>query len=118
MTRSHRHQKGRPTADGIRAVQLPDPPRVRPLRPPLRLGRAAGPVRMRVSPAGPLRPRRPSRPALDRAELGRRAPSLWRYHELLPVQAPGIVVTLGEGMTPLVPLPRLARRARRAPAWP
>ena len=45
---------------------------------------------------------------LDRAELSTRVPSLWRYHELLPVQAPGMVVTLGEGMTPLVPLPRLA----------
>jgi threonine synthase len=45
--------------------------------------------------------------ALDRAELGSRAPSLWRYHELLPVQDPALVVTLGEGMTPLVPLPRL-----------
>ena len=44
---------------------------------------------------------------LDRAELGGRPSSLWRYHELLPVQAPGMVVTLGEGMTPLVPLPRL-----------
>ena len=44
---------------------------------------------------------------LDRAELAGRPPSLWRYHELLPVQAPGMVVTLGEGMTPLVPLPRL-----------
>ena len=45
---------------------------------------------------------------LDRAEFSTRVPSLWRYHELLPVQAPGMVVTLGEGMTPLVPLPRLA----------
>jgi threonine synthase len=44
---------------------------------------------------------------LDRAELADRPPSLWRYHELLPVQAPAMVVTLGEGMTPLVPLPRL-----------
>jgi threonine synthase len=45
--------------------------------------------------------------ALDRAELTSREPSLWRYHELLPVQSPEMVVTLGEGMTPLVPLPRL-----------
>jgi threonine synthase len=45
--------------------------------------------------------------ALDRAELTSRIPSLWRYHELLPVQSPDMIVTLGEGMTPLVPLPRL-----------
>src|SRR5262249_19201846 len=35
---------------------------------------------------------------------------LWRYHELLPVGDPGDVVTLGEGMTPLVPLSRLGQR--------
>ncbi len=45
---------------------------------------------------------------VDRAALASRAPSLWRYHELLPVRQPAMVVTLGEGMTPLVPLPRLA----------
>jgi threonine synthase len=45
--------------------------------------------------------------ALDRAELASRVPSLWRYHELLPVASPEMIVTLGEGMTPLVPLPRL-----------
>jgi threonine synthase len=45
---------------------------------------------------------------LDPAEFSSRAPSLWRYHELLPVQQPGMVVTLGEGMTPVLPLPRLA----------
>ncbi len=37
--------------------------------------------------------------------LAGRAPSLWRYHELLPVADPGAVVSLGEGMTPLLPLP-------------
>ena len=37
-----------------------------------------------------------------------RQPDLWRYHELLPVSAPEQVVTLGEGMTPLLPAPRLA----------
>lgn len=37
-----------------------------------------------------------------RADLARRPRSLWRYHEALPVAA-GDPVTLGEGMTPLVP---------------
>jgi len=36
-----------------------------------------------------------------------RPPSLWRYRELLPVRDDAHVVTLGEGMTPLTPLPRL-----------
>jgi threonine synthase len=42
-------------------------------------------------------------------EIGRRAPGLWRYHELLPVRAAGHVVSLGEVMTPLVALPRLGK---------
>ena len=40
------------------------------------------------------------------AEIGTRPPDLWRYHELLPVRDPAHVVTLGEGMTPLLKLPR------------
>jgi threonine synthase len=39
-------------------------------------------------------------------EIAGRAPSLWRYHELLPVSAAEHVVSLGEGMTPLLALPR------------
>ena len=49
--------------------------------------------------------------ALDRADLTGRAPSLWRYHELLPVRDPDRVVSMGEGMTPLVPLPRFGAAA-------
>ncbi|MGH3397054.1 MAG: threonine synthase [Streptosporangiaceae bacterium] len=49
--------------------------------------------------------------ALDRAGLTGRAPSLWRYHELLPVRDPDRVVSMGEGMTPLVPLPRFGAAA-------
>jgi threonine synthase len=41
--------------------------------------------------------------------IGERPPSLWRYHEVLPVRDPGNVVTLGEGMTPLTALPTLGR---------
>ena len=48
---------------------------------------------------------------LDRADLTGRAPSLWRYHELLPVRDPDRVVSMGEGMTPLVPLPRFGAAA-------
>ncbi len=41
------------------------------------------------------------------AGLTGRPACLWRYHELLPVRDEQHVVSLGEGMTPLVPLPRL-----------
>src|SRR5215469_13133257 len=43
---------------------------------------------------------------VTRAEIASRPPSLWRYHEVLPVRAESNVVSLGEGMTPLVGLPR------------
>ncbi|WP_248924490.1 threonine synthase [Paenibacillus hamazuiensis] len=36
-----------------------------------------------------------------------RKPDLWRYHELLPVAEPGHIVSLGEGMTPLLAMPRI-----------
>lgn len=41
------------------------------------------------------------------ADLVARPPSLWRYRELLPLPADEEPVTLGEGMTPLLPCPRL-----------
>lgn len=47
---------------------------------------------------------------LDRAGIARRPPDLWRYRELLPVREARSVVTLGEGMTPLLALPRLGGR--------
>ncbi len=42
-------------------------------------------------------------------ELAGRPPTLWRYHELLPVGEAGAAVGFGEGMTPLIGLPRLGR---------
>lgn len=39
--------------------------------------------------------------------LRSREPSLWRYHELLPVHAPEHIISLGEGLTPLLPLRRI-----------
>ena len=41
------------------------------------------------------------------ADIARRPPTLWRYHELLPVRDETNVVSLGEGMTPLLAMPRL-----------
>jgi threonine synthase len=46
--------------------------------------------------------------ALDRTVLAERPKSLWRYRELLPVRSTTNVVSLGEVMTPLVSLSRLA----------
>jgi threonine synthase len=42
-------------------------------------------------------------------EIAARPADLWRYHELLPVRRAGHVVSLGEGMTPLLPVPRIGR---------
>ena len=41
------------------------------------------------------------------ASLVSRAPSLWRYREMLPLPADRGPVSLGEGMTPLLSCPRL-----------
>jgi threonine synthase len=49
------------------------------------------------------------RAAVDPATFVQRPPSLWRYRELLPLPAGEEPVTLGEGMTPLLPCPRLGR---------
>jgi threonine synthase len=46
--------------------------------------------------------------ALSKEALARRSPDLWRYRELLPVRRTQDIVSLGEAMTPLVPMPRLA----------
>ncbi len=48
------------------------------------------------------------RRAVARAALAERPQSLWRYRELLPMRRAENIVSLGEVMTPLVPLPRLA----------
>jgi threonine synthase len=47
---------------------------------------------------------------LTREEIAGRAPTLWRYHELFPVRSADRVVSLGEGMTPLVALPVFGSR--------
>jgi len=46
---------------------------------------------------------------VDRDEIALRPANLWRYHELLPVSGAGRVVSLGEGMTPLLAMRRLGR---------
>jgi threonine synthase len=47
--------------------------------------------------------------AVRPADFANRPPSLWRYRELLPLPLEEEPVTLGEGMTPLLPCSRLGR---------
>jgi threonine synthase len=42
-------------------------------------------------------------------DIASRPADLWRYHELLPVRQAARVVSLGEGMTPLLPMPAIGR---------
>ena len=44
------------------------------------------------------------RASVTPAEIASRPHDLWRYHEVLPVRDPAHITTLGEGMTPLLPL--------------
>lgn len=46
--------------------------------------------------------------AMSKESLATRRPTLWRYRELLPPADDSSIVSLGEGMTPLIDCPRLA----------
>jgi threonine synthase len=48
-----------------------------------------------------------ARQQVDRDEIHRRLKGMWRWHELLPVCEPQNIVTLGEGDTALLHLPRI-----------
>ena len=48
--------------------------------------------------------------AMTKELIASRAPNWWRYRELLPVKKTANVVSLGEVMTPLIPLPRVAEK--------
>ncbi len=50
------------------------------------------------------------RAALTKDALARRPSDLWRYRELLPVRRTADIVSLGEAMTPIVRLEKLARQ--------
>jgi threonine synthase len=58
-----------------------------------------------------------ARAALTPADFAARPKGMWRWHELLPAGSPEAVVTLGEGDTPSLPLPRLARRLDLLDLW-
>ncbi len=70
---------------------------------------------MNLSPAGKvLYPRydlAAAKRRLTKDALKDRPPNLWRYQEVLPVLWKENIVSLGEGFTPLLDVPRLAERA-------
>ncbi|HZI06632.1 MAG TPA: threonine synthase [Archangium sp.] len=55
--------------------------------------------------------------AVRPADLAGRVSSLWRYREVLPLRDDKNIVTLGEGMTPLFPLPRLGAELGLPDLW-
>jgi threonine synthase len=69
------------------------------------LSRAGKPLLVRYNLDGVKR-------AVSKDTLASRPPDLWRYRELLPVRRVQDIVSLGETMTPLVPLPKLAAKLR------
>jgi len=66
------------------------------------LSKAGKPLLVRYDLAG-------VRKALTKDMLASRPQTLWRYREMLPVRRPENVVSLGEIVTPLISLPRIAK---------
>lgn len=54
---------------------------------------------------------------LDRDELQLRPPGMWRWRELLPIHNLNYIASLGEGDTPLLPLPRLGKMLGIPKLW-
>jgi threonine synthase len=67
------------------------------------LSRAGKPLLVRYDLAG-------IKKALSKQKLAARAPDLWRYRELLPVRSASDIVSLGEAMTPIVRMEKLAAK--------
>ena len=56
-------------------------------------------------------------PASTRAAIAKRPQVMWRYRELLPLVPGEEPVSLGEGGTPLLPVPRLGERLGFSDLW-
>ena len=67
------------------------------------LSRAGKPLLVRYDLAGVKK-------SLSRAALAQRPHDLWRYRELLPVRRVENIVSLGEAVTPIVAMPKLAKK--------
>ena len=65
---------------------------------------------------GPLFARYHDRP-LDRDGTSERARTIWRWREMMPVEEPENVVSLGEGGTPLLSASRLGEHAGFSDLW-
>ena len=57
------------------------------------------------------------RKAVTPSDIARRAPTMWRYRELLPVRDDAAIVTMGEGFTPMIPVPKAARAVGVGELW-
>ena len=66
------------------------------------LSRAGKPLLVRYDLAGVKK-------SLSREALAQRPHDLWRYRELLPVRRVENIVSLGEAITPIVAMPKLAQ---------
>lgn len=77
---------------------------------PHNLSRAGRPLLVRYDLAAVRR-------RLTREVLAARAPTLWKWRELLPVRRTADVVTLGETATPILACPRLAARYGARALW-
>lgn len=54
---------------------------------------------------------------LTKESLRNRVPSMWRYHELIPVLSEENIVSMGEGWTPLIRLPRAEQELPLGRLW-
>ncbi len=54
---------------------------------------------------------------LEREHIAGRARTIWRWHEIMPVEDPANIVSLGEGGTPLLRAERLASSAGFSDLW-
>jgi threonine synthase len=71
------------------------------------LSRAGKPLLVRYDLAGVKK-------SLSRKALAQRPHDLWRYRELLPVRRVENIVSLGEAITPIVAMPKLAKKLMAA----
>ncbi len=55
--------------------------------------------------------------AMTKEAVSRRPPTMWRYRELLPPADDHSIVSLGEGMTPLLPCARLGEQFGLRQVW-
>jgi threonine synthase len=51
-----------------------------------------------------------ARSEVRREDVASRPPTMWRFREVMPVDNPASIVSLGEGMTPILPLSAVGRR--------